>query len=405
VDAAAAIYLDCAATTPIDPRVREAMWEALRATGNPASQHAAGRSARLLVDAARERCAGLLGVRAEEIVFTGSGTESNNLALRGLFGPARGGHLVTSAIEHPSVLEVCRSLERGGIGVTFVRPDRDGIVRPEALAAALRPETRLVSIMAANNVTGVIQPVAALAGMAHDAGALFHTDAVQAVGKLPAPALAAASDLLSFSAHKLHGPQGVGALFVRGGVEIAPFVEGGGQERGLRSGTHNVAGVAGLGAAAEIVRAEGPGECARIVALRERIIDAALADVPGAYVVGHRHLRLPGHVCLAFAGREADAIRLLLALDQRGIAVSSGSACSASHGDRPSHVLEAMGYDPIRARGALRITLGRFTTDEEVERLIEELPRVVSGQRSFRTDRLVEAAPARAPDRKERSGR
>jgi len=373
------VYLDNAATTPLDPRVVDAMMPAFgELYGNPSSPHAAGRAARQLVDVARERTAALLGASPEEIVFTGSGTEANNLALCGVFGEAPRGHLVTSAIEHPSVLEVCRDLERRGVAVTYLAPDAAGIVRPETLAAALRPDTRLVSIMSANNVVGTIQPIAQLGRIAREAGALFHTDAVQAVGKLPFCVADQPIDLLSLGAHKLHGPKGAGALFVRKGVEIAPLVRGGGQELGLRSGTENTAAIVGLGAAAAIAREEGACDCARMVRLRDRIIDGILEAEKRAYVVGDRYLRLPGHACLAFAGLEADAIRLALLMDEAGILISTGSACSAHRGDRPSHVLTAMGKDPIRARGALRITLGRFTTDADADRLLEVLPEAIA---------------------------
>ena len=372
------VYLDHAATTPLDPRVFDAMLPALDDRfGNPSSSHASGRAARSLVDRAREETASLLGAASEEIVFTGSGTEANNLALYGVFGPSPRGHLVTSAIEHPSVLEVCRDLERRGVAVTYLAPDETGIVRSDALATALRPDTRLVSIMAANNVVGTIQPIAALGQLAHGAGALFHTDAVQAAGKLPFSLRDQPIDLLSMSAHKLHGPKGVGALFVRRGVALTPIVRGGGQERGLRSGTENTAAIIGLGAAARIARDEGAEECARQVGLRDRIIDEILASVQCAYVIGHRHVRLPGHVCMAFSGLETDSIRLQLLLDEEGIHVSTGSACSAHQGDKPSYVLAAMGFDPIRARGALRITLGRFTTVADVVRLLDVLPRAI----------------------------
>jgi cysteine desulfurase len=372
------IYLDHAATTPLDPRVLDAMLPALDDRfGNPSSPHAAGRAARSLVDRARKETASLLRADPDEVVFTGSGTEANSLALYGVFGSSPRGHLVTSAIEHPSVLEVSRDLERRGVAVSYLAPDSEGIVRPDALAAALRPDTQLVSIMSANNVAGTIQPIAALGQLARAAGALFHTDAVQAVGKLPFSLRDQPIDLLSMCAHKLHGPKGVGALYARRGVELVPFVRGGGQERGLRSGTENTAAIVGFGAAARIACDEGAEECARQVGLRDRIIDEILASVPSAYVVGHRHMRLPGHVCMAFSGLETDSIRLQLLLDDEGICVSTGSACSAHQGDKPSHVLVAMGFDPIRARGALRITLGRFTTIADVERLLGVLPRAI----------------------------
>lgn len=386
----APIYLDNAATTRLDPRVASAMRGWLdEGYGNPSSLHAFGRRARAAVDEARARVAALVGGDADEIVFTGSGTEADNLALCGLFGGEGtiSGHVVTSAIEHPAVLEPLKVLAARGLRVTAVRPNADGVMDPAAVAAALEPDTKLVTVMTANNAVGTIQPVAALAKLAHDHGALFHTDAVQAVGKFPLDVRAQDIDLLSLSGHKFHGPQGTGALFVRRGVTLAPLVRGGGQERGLRSATENVAGLVGLGCAASLAMAGMAEEACRLVALRDRLIDGVQAAIPSAYLVGDRWLRLPGHVCLGFAGFEGEAIKLQLALDEAGIAVSSGSACSAQHTATPSHVLVAMGFDAIVARGSLRITLGRFNVDRDVDRLLDILPGAVASLRpltSFR---------------------
>lgn len=382
------IYLDHAATTPLDRRVADAAAEAaVRGFANPSSLHEAGRRARAVVDAGRARVAALLNADPGEIVFTAGGTEADNLALIGAIeaaGPETS-HIVTSAFEHPAVLTACRHLETRGASVTRLPVGSDGIVDPEALSAALRPTTRLVSIMAANNVVGTIQPIAELARRTREHGALFHTDAVQAAGKIPLDLARLPIDLLSLSAHKFHGPKGVGALYVRSGTRLAPIVHGGGQERGLRSSTENVAGIAGFGVAADLARREAADDAVRLVAERDRLIDGVLDTVPGAYLIGDRHLRLPGHVCLGFAGREGEAIKLLLALDEAGIAVSSGSACSSSHVAQPSHVLTAMGFDPLRARGSLRITLGRFTTSAEIDRLLEVLPVAARGLRSATT--------------------
>jgi cysteine desulfurase len=384
------VYLDNSATTRLDPRVAAAMraWLDDR-HGNPSSLHEPGRLARAAVEAARAQVAALIGAAAGEIVFTGSGTEASNLALRGVLEQdgVVAGHVVTSAIEHPAVLETLAYLESRGAQVTRVWPAADGVVDPDDVAAALRDDTRLVSIMTANNAVGTIQPVAALARIAAHHGALFHTDAVQAVGKVPLAVGAAGIDLLSLSGHKFHGPQGVGALYVREGVALSPLVYGGGQERGLRSATENVPGLVGLGLAAEIARQEMAAEACRLVGLRDRIIDGTLRAIPCAYVVGDRWRRLPGHVCLGFAGLEGEAIKLLLALDEEGIAVSSGSACSAHHGATPSHVLTAMGFDPIAARGSLRITLGRFNVDDDVDRLLDVLPRAVATLRPLTSSR------------------
>jgi cysteine desulfurase len=378
------VYLDNAATTPLDPRVAEAMRPYLgERFGNPSSLHRAGRAARAAVEEARVQVARLLGAEPPAIIFTGSGTEADNLALLGVFGhekPARG-HMLTTAIEHPAVLETGLRLERRGVAVTRLRPDEDGILDPGTLAAALRPDTRLVSVMAANNVVGTLQPIAELSRLVRAHGTLFHTDAVQAAGRIPLDVRAHPIDLLSLSAHKLHGPQGVGALYLRPGLELEPLVLGGGQERGLRSATENVAAIVGFGKAAELAAAEMADEAVRLVRVRERLVGELLAAIPGAYLFGHRFRRLPGHICLGFAGLEAEAVKLLLALDEAGIAVSSGSACSAHHAGQPSHVLAAMGFDPIRARGSLRVTLGRFTTDADAEALLRALPRAVASLR------------------------
>jgi cysteine desulfurase len=374
------IYFDNAATTALDPRVREAMEPYLTgAWGNPSSLHEEGRQAREAVEQARAQVAQLLGAAPGEIVFTGSGTEADNLALRGVLTAEglRGTHLITSAIEHPAVLSCCRQLGRQGVELTILPVTPEGLVDPEELQRALRPQTRLVSIMAANNVLGTLQPIDELAAIVRRHGALFHTDAVQAAGKIGFDVSRQPIDLLSLSAHKLHGPKGVGALYVRNGVKLAPQAEGGGQEGGRRSGTENVAGVVGLGVAASIAQAEMGAETARLVRLRDHLIDSILANIPNAYLIGDRYRRLPGHICLAFSGLEGEAIRLLLELDQAGVAVSSGSACSASHTGQPSYILEALGFDPYRARGSLRVTLGRFNTRNEVDRFLELLPRAL----------------------------
>lgn len=378
------VYLDNAATTPLSPAVSEAMRPWLEGMfGNPSSMHTTGRVARQAVSLAREQVASLLAAEPAEVVFTGSGTEADNLALVGVaetFAPGEF-HLVTSAIEHPAVLSTCDYLTRRGVEVTYLTVNPEGIVEPDALRASLRATTRLVSVMAANNVVGTVQPITDLARITHDHGALFHTDAVQAAGKLPIDVRAQSIDLLSISSHKLNGPQGIGALYVRKGIEIEPLVHGGGQERGLRSGTENVAGLVGFGRAAEIARLTLAEENARLVSLGERILTGLESSVPNTYLIGDRYRRLPGHLCLGFRGCEGEAIRLLLALDASGIAASAGSACSAANAGEPSSVLVAMGFDPIRARGSLRLTLGRFNTDADAERLLEVLPHAVDSLR------------------------
>jgi cysteine desulfurase len=432
------IYLDYAATTPLDPRVAEVMRRHLGGkgihpsdlAGNPSSLHRAGRVARDAVERARAQVGSLLSCVPDSIVFTGSGTEADNLALKGALsggphhrardqeqanrpdrgprdavpGPDHGnaqdrepsaGHIVVSAIEHPAILETCRNLERHGVSVSYLPVDAEGIVEASVLEPVLRPDTRLVSVLVANNLTGTLQPIRGLAEIAHRHGVLFHTDAIQAAGRIPLDVEDLGVDLLSISAHKFHGPQGVGALYVRPGLKLAPIIHGGGQEKGLRSATENVAGLAGLGMAAEIAQAEIAVEAARVVTLRERLWEKIESLVPSVYVVGHRYQRLPGHLCLGFRGLEGEAIKLLLALDEAGIMVSTGSACSAHHAGEPSHVLQAMGFDPIRARGSLRVTFGRFTTEEEVDRLAQVLPRTVANLRPLATHRQPNTRHAR----------
>ncbi len=387
------IYFDNAATTAPDPRVLEAMRPCLdEVWGNPSSLYAEGRQAREAVDRARAQVAGLLGADCGEIVFTGSGTEADNMALYGVLAAAglSGRHLVTSAIEHPAILACCLQLQRLGAAVTELPVSSEGLVDPADLETAIRPETCLVSVMAANNVTGTIQPIAELAGIAHRRGVLFHSDAVQAAGKTPLDMRTLSVDLLSLSGHKLHGPKGIGALYVRDGVELWPLLPGGGQEHGRRSGTENVPAIVGLGRAAELAAAERSEEAARLVAIRDHIIESILAKIDNAYLIGHRRRRLPGHICQGFDGLEGEAIKLLLELDEQGIAVSSGSACSAIHAGQPSHVLAALGFDPLKARGSLRISLGRFNTREEADRFLEVLPRAVASLRPIR--RLTKVA-------------
>jgi cysteine desulfurase len=378
------VYFDNSATTPLDPRVADAMSPFMEGCfGNPSSLHWAGREARAAVDRARAQLADLLGAKQEEIVFTASGTESDNMALIGCvdsLGDAPS-HIVTSPIEHPAITETARILQARGVGISTLPVDREGVVDSSVLPELMQQTTRLVSIMAANNVVGTLQPIREIGKIAQERGALFHTDAVQAVGKTPFDLRTDPIDLMSVSAHKLHGPKGVGALFVRTGVVLSPLVHGGGQEFGLRSATENVAGIVGFGAAAAIAKLEMAEEASRLVRLRDRLLDGIASLVPSAYLIGHRFLRLPGHICLGFAGLEGEAIKLLLALDAQGIAISSGSACRAHHGQEPSSVLQAMGFDQFRAGGSLRITLGRFNTDEEVTRFLEVLPAAVRSLR------------------------
>ncbi|HBF37198.1 MAG TPA: cysteine desulfurase NifS [Firmicutes bacterium] len=379
----AQIYFDNSATTPVDPKMAEKMSLFIRECyGNPSSMHKTGREARNAVEEARKQVADLLHANPGEVVFTGSGTEADNLALVGVFDTFGDipFHLITSKIEHPAILESCRYLEKRGADITYLEVDASGLVNPVCLEKAFRPSTRLVSIMTANNVVGTIQPIRELARITHQHGAIFHTDAVQALGRIPLDFWGDV-DLVSVSAHKIYGPKGVGALYIRSGLPLEPLLHGGGQEAGRRSSTENVPGIIGFEKAAEIARNNMAGETARLVQLRERLIDGILERINNAYLIGHRHLRLPGHVSVGFAGQEGEAIKLLLALDEAGIAISAGSACSSGHAAEPSYVLQALGFDPLKARGGLRITLGRFNTVAEEERFLDILPGVVREMR------------------------
>lgn len=372
------VYLDHAATTPLDPRVRDTMREIGDAAyANPSSLHRPGRMAREALDHARYQVAQFLNAKEEEIVFTSSGTEANNWVLRGVAEqwPGQGQcHIITSSIEHPAILETCHFLAQHGVEITYLPVDSQGLVTTHSLCQALRPETRLVSIMSANNVIGTLQPIDELSRIAHAHGVMFHTDAVQSAGKVPIDLQRQETiNFLSISAHKLYGPKGCGALFIRTGTFLPPFIHGGGQENGRRSSTENIEGIVGFGAAAEIAESEGKDETVRLVQLREQLLNDLRQRIPGIYLIGHPYLRLPGHLCVGLEGKETEAIKLMLALDEGGIAVSSGSACSAQHSAKPPYILQAMGFDPIKARGALRITLGRFNTDEEIRHFVDTL--------------------------------
>ena len=385
------IYFDHSATTPLDPRVLQAMGPFLGgAYGNPSSLHEEGRVARAAVDTAREQVAALIGAEPEEIVFTASGTEADNLALIGAVrASGKPGHVVTSAIEHAAILETCKYLASDGTKLTHLPVDGDGLVRPDGLLRALQSNVTLVSVMAANNVVGTIQPIEELAQLTKLHGVLFHTDAVQAGGKIPLDVNRLQVDLLSLSAHKLHGPKGIGALYVREGVRLSPITLGGGQERGLRSATENVAGIVGFGVAAEIARKELDEDATRLAGLRERITTEVLRTFPNAYPFGHPTQRLPGHLSFGFRGQERAIGKLLAALDRAGIAVSAGSACSAHHAGEPSGVLLAMGCDAESARGLIRVSLGRFTTQEEVRGFVQILSDVMTELRLTSTDKTV----------------
>jgi cysteine desulfurase len=361
------VYLDHAATTPIAPEVAEAMAPYLSSRfGNPSSLHSVGAEAREGIEAARESVADALGADSDEIVFTGGGTEADNLAVKGacLAAYGKGRHVLVSAIEHHAVLDSARSLRVLGFDVETIPVDCTGRVSAEDVERRLRPDTALVSVMTANNEVGTIQPIEEIAAVCRARGALFHSDAVQAFGQLDLNVRRLGVDLLSISAHKVYGPKGVGALYVRRGVRIAPLLDGGGQERGLRGGTHNVAGIVGMHAAVRGLRRGQTEERARIAILRDRLVAAVLAETPGARLSGHPVDRLANNAHFCFPQIEGEA--LLLALDADGICASAGSACS-SGSTEPSHVLMAMGVDRDVARGALRVTLGRGTTREQID--------------------------------------
>ena len=364
-------YLDHAATTPLAAEVLGEMLPHLRqGYGNPSSAHAAGRAARVAVDQARERLAGALGCLPREVVFTAGGTEADNLAIRGVLERhgAQGRHLVVSSVEHDAVLKTAEHLaETGRAELSVVGCDSRGVVDPEAVAAAVRQDTALVSVMLANNEVGTVQDVAAIAGLvrARNRRTVVHTDAVQGLGKIPVDVDALGVDLLSVSAHKVYGPKGVGALYVRRGTVLDPQVTGGGQERGRRSGTENVAGIVGVGAAAALVTAELDTEARRVGVLAERLVEEVAGELPDTVITGAGAARLPGFATFAFPGVETEL--LLTVLDGEGIECSGGSACS-SGAHMPSHVLTAMGLPAVVCAGALRCSLGRATTDAEVGR-------------------------------------
>jgi cysteine desulfurase len=368
------IYLDNNATTRLDPRVLDRMMPLLSEHwGNAGSGHSFGRPVRKLVAEARRDMGDLLGVAAEEIVITASGTEADNLAVRGVVATAKAPrHVICSAVEHPAVLETCRALERAGVcALSLVPVDGEGRIDLDALETALRPgETCLVSVMWTNNETGVIHPIERIGELAHAAGARFHVDAVQSVGKLPLALDRMAVDLLALSAHKFHGPKGVGALVVRKGVELAPNVTGGGQERGRRSGTENPAGIVGLAAALELAIEGRESGARRMAELRDGLERRLMEGLPDAWITGAAAPRVCNTTHFTVPKIEAEAV--LVALDREGIACSAGSACSTGALE-PSHVLTAMGLAKDRLHGALRLSLSRETTHEEVEEAVETL--------------------------------
>lgn len=366
------------------PAVREAVTEAMLHLGNPSSVHTEGREARRMVEGARDAVAALIGAgRSDEIFFTSGGTESDNLAILGIARHYRdrGRHLITSRIEHHAVLHAFEHLERReGFEVTYLPVDREGFVDPEELREALREDTILVSIMLANNEVGTIEPVRRLAEVARGRGALFHTDAVQAVGQIPVSVQELDVDLLSLSSHKIYGPAAVGALYLRKGLRIESLLHGGAQERRVRPGSENLPGIVGFGKAAELAREELSERAAHLTRLRDRLITGVLAEIPDVEVNGPREDRLPGNANFLFRGVPGE--ELLLHLDMKGIAASSGSACTAGSID-PSHVLLAMGRTKREAESSLRLTLGRDNTADEIDRTVAVLKQAVALMRDL----------------------
>ena len=377
------VYADNAATTKLSPAVLEAMMPYLTEEyGNPSSLYRFGNHAKRAIEQARKEVADVLGAEPFEILFTGGGTEADNWVkeiMRSL--KARGkNHFITSAVEHHALLHSAQRLQKEGFEVTFIPVDREGQIDPEQVRAAIQPETGLVSIMFANNEIGTIYPIQEIGAICRQAGVLFHTDAVQAAGHLPINVKEMNIDLLSLSAHKFHGPKGVGAFYCRRGIPLPSLIDGGAQERSKRAGTENVAGIVGLGAALRLANEEMSEASARVSAMRDRLIDGILQTVPMCRLNGPRHNRLPGNCNISFLGIEGES--LLLRLDLAGIAASSGSACASSSLD-PSHVLLAIGLPHEVAHGSVRLSLSDYNTEEDVDYILEKLPEIVSTLRSM----------------------
>ncbi len=376
------IYMDHNATTPVHPAVVEAMLPYLTEHfGNPSSKHAYGRSAAAGVEAARSRVAELINADPSEIVFTAGATESDNMALRGVLSRRRGGHVITCSIEHEAVLETCRHLKEEGAEITVLPVDESGLIDPAAIRDAIRESTVLVSIQMANNEIGTIEPIAEIGAICREAGVAFHTDAVQGAGRIPIDVKRMTIDLMSLTAHKMYGPKGVGALYVREGLDPAPLLAGGGQEGGRRSGTLNVAGIVGFGESARIAMTDMAGETTRQAGLRDRLWEGIRKRIPDVSLNGHAVLRLPNNLNVAFAGIEAEA---LLTAMRDAAALSSGSAC-ASGSSEGSYIIRALGKGAEAARCSLRFGLGRSNDEADIDTVVERLAR--------ETRRLREMAP------------
>jgi cysteine desulfurase len=368
------IYLDNAATTPMDDLVLEAMMPFLKNEfGNASSLHSYGTIAKDTLEICRYKIAKHLGASAEEIVFTSSGTESNNWAIKGaaFANREKGNHIIVSAIEHDCILNTCKWLETQGFFVTYIPVDKTGLIDVERLEKCINKKTILVSVMHANNEIGTIQPLEEIGKICKEKGTYFHSDACQTFGKLPLNVNKMNIDLLTLNSHKIYGPKGVGALFIRKGTNIAPLLHGGGQEFGLRSSTENIAGIVGFAKAADLCFENIESETKRLSDLRISLTNTLLSNIENAYLNGHSEHRLPNNINIGIAGLEGETIRLLLLLDELGIAVSAGSACSSNDNSNASHVLKAIGLNPFEARGSIRISLGRFNTQSEIDTFTE----------------------------------
>jgi len=379
------IYLDHNATTPVDAAVLEAMLPFLSGEfGNASSIHTFGQRARAAVETAREQVASLLNARPQEVVFTSGGTESDNHAIFGIIGSLLGStpppHIITTTIEHEAVLNACQGLEKRGASVTYLPVSRDGVIAPDAVRAAIRPETVFITVMHANNELGTVQPLGEIGQIAAEHDIYLHSDAVQSASKIPVDARALQLDLLSISAHKLYGPKGVGALFIKSGTRVRQFLYGGHHQRGFRPGTENVAGIVGLGKAAELAGTSLPPDATRIAALRDKLERELLARVPDSVANGAGAERTPNTSNITFTGIEGEA--LVIALDLKGLACSTGAACS-SGAVEPSHVLTAIGLPASEARASVRFSLGRHTTEAEIDVALGIVPAAVAQLRSL----------------------
>lgn len=374
------VYMDHAATTKVDPEVVEAMQPYFtRYYGNASSLHSYGREAYTAMEDARKKVAALIGAGSDEIIFTAGGTESDNIAIKGIAHKKKRGHIITSSVEHPAVLETCRALERAGFYLTYLPVDRFGMVNPSAVESAIKDETILVSIMHANNEIGSIQPIKEIAKIASEIGIPFHTDAVQSAGKVPIDVRGMNIALLSLSSHKIYGPKGVGALYIKKGVRIEPIIHGGGHERGLRSSTENIPGIVGFGKACKLAKERMDVDVQHLTETRDELIKGVLA-IEESYLNGHSSKRLPNNAHFRFYAIEGES--LILSLDEKGIAASTGSACSSKKLE-PSHVLMAIGLNEVEAHGSLRLTLGRENTMEEVAYVVDALSEVVERLREM----------------------